>query len=122
MYKLNVSGGIIRLQDMACIPDAPDNLDYQAYAAWVADGNVAAQDAAPLPSAQEKIAALLAEAGETRLTIQMAIELCEDKAIAMGAELGMTAEASVAFAYAKNKAYRTCKDLEVAIQALEAVP
>ena len=39
-----VTNRIIRIEDNACIPFAPDNTDYQAYLAWVADGNT------PLPA------------------------------------------------------------------------
>jgi hypothetical protein len=46
MYKLcpnNYDGTlatcVIRTTDGACIPFAPDNTDYQAYLAWVAEGN-----------------------------------------------------------------------------------
>jgi hypothetical protein len=44
MYKLhkNLAGDInavIRLEDGAFIPMNPDNTDYQAYLAWVAQGN-----------------------------------------------------------------------------------
>jgi len=40
MYKLTTfPNQVIRTTDGACIPFAPDNTDYQAYLAWVADGN-----------------------------------------------------------------------------------
>ena len=48
MYKLLTSPigekFVIRLSDNANIPFAPDNTDYQAYLAWVAQGNT------PLPA------------------------------------------------------------------------
>jgi len=44
-YKLiaNSDGSvntIIRILDNACIPFDPANTDYQAYLAWVAEGNI----------------------------------------------------------------------------------
>ena len=44
MYKLLSGNFVLRIEDGASIPFDPANTDYQAYLAWVAQGNT------PLPA------------------------------------------------------------------------
>lgn len=44
MYKISSETCVVRLSDGAFIPVADGNMDYQAYLAWVAEGN------SPLPA------------------------------------------------------------------------
>lgn len=39
MYQLTFNDSVIRVFDGSAIPADPENMDYQAYLAWVADGN-----------------------------------------------------------------------------------
>ena len=60
-YQLTQGDTILRTADNACIPPDHGNIDYQAYLAWVADGNepepAPEPEPVPEPTAAEKLAA-----------------------------------------------------------------
>lgn len=60
-FKLK-DGGVIRLDDGAHVPDAPDNRDWQEYQRWLADGNT------PLPTDPAPVPPTDAEQADTKAT------------------------------------------------------
>jgi hypothetical protein len=46
-YQLTSGASIIRSDDGAIIPVAPENTDYQAYLVWISEGNTPIEAAAP---------------------------------------------------------------------------
>lgn len=59
-YQLTPSTGILRTADGAIIPPNPNNIDYQAYQAWIAAGNTA--DPVPSQTAPQLLATFKASA------------------------------------------------------------
>ena len=57
-YKRQKDGvGVIRLVDMASIPECPDNRDWREYLKWLAEGNVPEPAQTPEEVAAEEAAA-----------------------------------------------------------------
>jgi len=61
-YKLGKFGGVIRLKDMASIPECLDNVDWREYLAWVAAGNTPEPAQTPEEIAAEEAATAAEEA------------------------------------------------------------
>lgn len=123
MYKLTQGSSVIRLSDGVQLPADPANGDYAVYLMLVDQGYVPEPaDVPPPPTKTQQIDSLLAAKGVTRLVVQLTIEVSEDKARALAATYGLTEVQALAYAYSKNKTYRECKDLEVAIRAIEVAP
>jgi hypothetical protein len=64
-YQLTQGEVIIRTADNACIPHDPANTDYQAYLAWIEEGNEPAPAPEPEPVAEMAPAEKLAATGLT---------------------------------------------------------
>ena len=74
-YQLTQGDSILRTADNAFIPPDPSNTDYQAYLAWVAEGNE--PEPAPEPPAPVELTAeeKLAAAGLTVAELQQLLGL-----------------------------------------------
>jgi hypothetical protein len=62
--------GLVRIEDGARVPLDPANVDYQAYLAWVAEGNVPQEPPAPVTTwsdVQAKARVLLDDSDQTIL-------------------------------------------------------
>ena len=64
-YQLTTSECILRLADNASIPPDPANTDYQAYLAWLKEGNEPEPAPDPEPTPELTPAEKLARAGLT---------------------------------------------------------
>ncbi|MFN7152922.1 MAG: hypothetical protein ACK4OE_04455 [Acidovorax sp.] len=119
-YQLTGEGYVIRDGDTKVptvdTPEYPNtNLDYLAYRAWLAAGNVPLP-AAPVVLTPDEIVARIQELEDQylmpRITRETIIVLAEERAVAMG----LTLE----YLRSKNKGYAALKALDEQIAALRS--
>lgn len=58
MYKIQSENSVLRLSDSACIPFDSANTDYQAYLAWLAEGNTPEPADQPPPAQPKQLTSL----------------------------------------------------------------
>ena len=78
LYYTNAFGYLCR-SDGVCIPADPANRDWQAYQAWLAEGNVPAPYVAPSPDIAAEARAALAASDQT-------VMRCVEASVAVPAE------------------------------------
>ncbi|MES1979541.1 MAG: hypothetical protein V4451_15980 [Pseudomonadota bacterium] len=85
-------------------------------------GEVAAWEAARVPTKAELVAAYYAAKGKDQLLVQTVIDVIEDKAKTLAPTYGMSFEQAKAAFYASNKSYRECRIIKQGQIDIESAP
>lgn len=112
MYQLTSGSTIIRLTDNASIPADPENLDYQAYLLWLADGNTPLPAENPAPTEDEILAA------QARQERDLLLRNIYDPGILMAQRAQRIASTPEQKTYAEGKV----SELDAYAEALVAIP